>query len=654
MLRIKATDSCPEYYSLLSTSLRWGVTTYVLNDVFRPLTSSVMAGYENWYPLDMSCGVAMYISSGGFSASGTERAQPTAWPEVPEARRLASKQADGPIRIGALVPLTGDLADLGASYTSAYGKAMAELAATPGMPEFELLVENTDADPLVAAMKLESLYTNGVQVVVGPETSAECEGLRFLATNGAGMLLLSSSSTAVPLAIPGDPLMRFTMDDSNQGRELARRMLADGVTHLAILKRSDMYGDGLHDAFLAEYTNRGGTVFFDEYYPRVEEFLAEVVSNLAAAVATEAGGGGADLTGVLMVAYDEGVVLLQAAAAHPSLAAVRWYGTDGLAGNAALLENPAAQGLARQARLLCSQPAASTNAKYTEVAEWIRGQTGHEPRTYAVAAYDTLWLAAAALQDTGTTGTVEQVRQAVRARAAVHGGATGPIELNAADDRAEGAYEFLRVTASDTWANAFVTLPEAPAVRAATGMSATGFTARWAGVAGATNYLLDVATNEAFGAGNFVPGYEGAPAGNVLQHALSGLDPGRMYWYRVRAQNAAGASALSEVAAADLAGVDSDGDGMPDWQELVAGTAPGDSNSVFRAAGILEAGQVEVSSVAGRLYHLQYKTNLLQADWWPVPGATNIPGGEGVILVLSNAPTDDPLRAYRIAVEVPP
>jgi hypothetical protein len=56
----------PEHFSLLSTSMRWGTTQYVLNDLFRPLNSWVMAGYENWYPFDMSCSVAMYINSGGF------------------------------------------------------------------------------------------------------------------------------------------------------------------------------------------------------------------------------------------------------------------------------------------------------------------------------------------------------------------------------------------------------------------------------------------------------------------------------------------------------------------------------------------------------------------------------------------------------------
>jgi len=66
LMRIKATPSSGENFSLMSTSLRWGTTTYVLNDVFRPLSSWVMAGYENWYPFDMSCSVAMYVTQGGW------------------------------------------------------------------------------------------------------------------------------------------------------------------------------------------------------------------------------------------------------------------------------------------------------------------------------------------------------------------------------------------------------------------------------------------------------------------------------------------------------------------------------------------------------------------------------------------------------------
>ena len=104
--------------------------------------------------------------------------------------------------------------------------------------------------------------------------------------------------------------------------------------------------------------------------------------------------------------------------------------------------------------------------------------------------------------------------------------------------------------------------------------------------------------------------------------------------------------------AVDLSRVDSDGDRMPDEQERVAGTAADDAGSVFRAAGMPAAGQVSVQSVTGRAYHLQYSTNLLLSDWWPVAGATNVPGTGG-LLVLTNASMPENQRSYRIAVEVP-
>ena len=652
MLRIKATSSMPEHFSILSTSLRWGTTMYVLNDVFRPLSSQVYAGYENWYPFDMTCSVAMYIDSGGFGSAGMEKAQPMAWPSPSRSRQPSATKSDATLRIGALLPLTGDLEDLGAAYVSACTKALAEVTNTPGMPAIEWHVENTDADPLVAAMKLASLYSNGVQVVIGPESSAECEALRTLATKGIGMLLLSSASTAVPLSIPNDHLMRLTMDDSHQARELARQISADGITHLAILKRSDMYGDGIHESLFQEFAGLGGTVFFDEYYPRATGFFSEVISNLNAAVASQVASTGKDQVGVLVVAFDEGVLLLEQAAACPALSSVRWYGTDGMAGNAALLTNSTARDFARQTRFLASQPAAYANPKFAEVADWIHAQTGHFPATLAITSYDAVWLAALALRDTHGTGTVEQVKAAIRTNAAAYAGATGPITFNDADDRADGQYEFLRVTDSNTWTDAFSTPPDAPLAQAATNLDVSRFVARWAGVAGATNYLLDVATQATFNPADCIPGYNGAPMGNSLRREVSDLAPGLDYHYRVRAANAAGESLSSDSVAVLLSRLDSDGDRMPDWAELVAGTERDNSNSFFHAASILPEGAVTVQSVTGRLYSLHYTTNLLDPVWQPVPGAPTVPGDNG-ILILSNTPSTDPQRTYRIAVEAP-
>ena len=685
MLRIKATPTGPEHYSILSTSLRWGTTMYVLNDVFRPLSSTVMAGYENWYPFDMSCSVAMYIHSGGFGAAGTELAQPKAWPAVPAARQLNGAKADGPIRIGALVPLTGDLEDIGASYTSAYGKALADLAEVPGMPAIELLLENTDADPLLAAMKLEALYANGVQVVLGPESSAECDALRHLATNGVGMLLLSSSATAVPLAIPDDNLMRLTMDDAHQARELARRIAGDGITRLAVLKRSDMYGDGMREAFREEYeTVLGNTVFYSEYYPRATELFGEVMSNFNDTVAAEIAASGAESLGVLIVAFDEGVRLLEAAGAFPALTSVRWYGTEGMAGNAALLTNPAARETARLTRFVCSQPAACTNAKYAEVADWIQAQVGHPPRTFAVLSYDALRLAALALQQTGGTGTVAEVRQAIRDQAAATAGASGPIVFNAADDRDGGDYEFLKIADAGGWEEIFSTAPNAPLILAPDNLTSNRFDARWRSCAGATNYWLDVALDAEFT--NYVAGYSNASVGPACVHALEDLVPGRDYFYRVRAGNAAGISEPSSLAsgrpwpatfatngvplwwlaryytdievimdADGLALSDTDSDGKLAWEEYVAGTEPDSAGSCPNVAELVpDAGGLAFrwNSATGRLYSLVRATNLVPAEWSAPLIAPPLAGTGGFLGYTSPVNADLGGAFYRLQIDL--
>ncbi len=535
MLRIRATPDMPEYFSLVSTSLRWGTTMYFLNDVFRWVNSTTMAGYENWYPFDMSCSVAFYIDSGGFASMSAPLATPLA----------RKKRSPGdPIPIGALLPLTGDLESKGQSRRAALEIAFAEITNAPGMPPFQLLVEDTSTDSHVALSKLQQFYAQGVQVVIGPETSAEAQALLEFA-NSHGMLLVSSASTAPRLAIADDNLMRLTMDDTLQARRLARQMMDDGFTNLAVLARSDLYGEDLRTAFLQEYGALGGHVFLDEYLPRAPQLIPEVVSNVNDLVSAQIALTGADNLGLLMIVYDEGQVLLQEAAAYPNLLAPQWYATDGFAADSAMTTNPAAVHAARLSRLSCSQPADFTNELFATVGAAIEATTGEPPRSYSHHAYDGLWLAAMALRDTQGTGTVAQLRQSIRDNAVAFAGATGPIEFNAADDRADGDYDFWKVTASNAWANAAKVVPDAPLSRPAAAVSSDGFLAVWASCAGATNYFLDVALDDQFA--TFLPGYSNAPIGAVRSHALADLSPGQTYYYRVRAENEAGIGPASET-----------------------------------------------------------------------------------------------------------
>jgi hypothetical protein len=88
-------------------------------------------------------------------------------------------------------------------------------------------------------------------------------------------------------------------------------------------------------------------------------------------------------------------------------------------------------------------------------------------------------------------------------------------------------------------------IPAAPAAKAATNVTKSGFTAHWSSVTGATSYRLDVSTSSTFS--SYLSGYQNIDLGNVISRSVSGLSTGRSYYYRVRAHNSAGTSGNSNV-----------------------------------------------------------------------------------------------------------
>ncbi|MCX7862703.1 MAG: fibronectin type III domain-containing protein [Bacteroidales bacterium] len=83
-------------------------------------------------------------------------------------------------------------------------------------------------------------------------------------------------------------------------------------------------------------------------------------------------------------------------------------------------------------------------------------------------------------------------------------------------------------------------VPSVPNANAASSITNTSFIANWNVSSGATNYFLDVATDNTFT--NFVSGFNNLNVGNVTNYNITGLTCGQTYYYRVRANNACGTS----------------------------------------------------------------------------------------------------------------
>lgn len=86
-------------------------------------------------------------------------------------------------------------------------------------------------------------------------------------------------------------------------------------------------------------------------------------------------------------------------------------------------------------------------------------------------------------------------------------------------------------------------LPLAPVAIAASAISSTGFTANWNAVTGATGYRLDVSADNFV---TFISGFNDRAVGTT-SNAVTGLTGNTTYQYRVRAINANGVSANSNV-----------------------------------------------------------------------------------------------------------
>jgi hypothetical protein len=110
---------------------------------------------------------------------------------------------------------------------------------------------------------------------------------------------------------------------------------------------------------------------------------------------------------------------------------------------------------------------------------------------------------------------------------------------------AVSSYNFTNVTVNHTLSASFaLSIPEIPVATAPTNIDSTSYTAHWNASIGATSYQLDVAADSLFN----IPiiGYIGLNATGTSQ-VVTGLTPITVYYYRLRASNAAGSSSNSNT-----------------------------------------------------------------------------------------------------------
>lgn len=355
------------------------------------------------------------------------------------------------ILIGGLFSLTGNWATLGVTSKAAMEVGIEDVnaylaAGNTGMT-FKASIFDTKLDPARSLDGLKSMNDAKIEVVIGPQSSAEVAALKsFVDANN--ILLVSQSSTAGTLAIAGDNVYRLTPSDTLEAVALVGLMKADGMATIIPYWRNDAGNVGLQVATRAGFASIGTVKPGVEYAATTTDFAASIAALKTQVQAAITERGGTATVAVAHAGFDEVVDVMKLASADPVLSSVRWYGTDGTALNEPLRTNAVAAAFAKKVNFWTPTPGVDdgASARWQPIAARIATKAGAQPDAFALAVYDAVWLAAQAYLATGGTGHQAALKAAFVTAADGFYGASGWTKLNPAGDRKFGDFDFFSLS----------------------------------------------------------------------------------------------------------------------------------------------------------------------------------------------------------------
>ncbi len=170
-----------------------------------------------------------------------------------------------PLKIGALLPFTGDLSDFGQPMFDAMQLAVDEINEAGGVngSPVELIQADDGTAPQQSVEEARRLVEiEGVSAIVGPAGSGQALQVIESVTAPAGVLHFSHSATSNALTTveDNDLFFRTTIADSAQGVVMAEVAQSLGYESACTMYLNNAYGQGLSQVFTDAFTGLGGTV----------------------------------------------------------------------------------------------------------------------------------------------------------------------------------------------------------------------------------------------------------------------------------------------------------------------------------------------------------------------------------------------------------
>lgn len=240
--------------------------------------------------------------------------------------------SDGSLKLGALLPATGDLSAIGQNMPLAVKLAVDTINGCGGVngKPVEVVIEDDQTDPTAGVSAMTKLAeVDRVAGVVGSFASSVSSAALPIAVKNQIMMISPGSTSPVftQQAAKGDFQgfwSRTAPPDTYQAQALAALAKKEGFEKVSTVVINNDYGVGFEKAFVEALTKNGGTILNQDKPVRYDPKAATLDTEAAQAFANNP-------NAVAAVLYaDTGSVLVQAAYKQGLTKGVTWLLTDGV------------------------------------------------------------------------------------------------------------------------------------------------------------------------------------------------------------------------------------------------------------------------------------------------------------------------------------
>lgn len=172
------------------------------------------------------------------------------------------------IKIGAIMPLTGDYATYGIAIKRGIELAVEEINNNRGINGkiLDLIFEDSRAEPRLGTSAAHKLIdVDHVPVIIGAVASSVTLSIAPIAENNK-VVLISAASSSPKITPAGDYIFRNYPSDVLEGNLVAEFAMDNGYKTTSILTIQNEYGVGLNKVFEKNYEKLGGKVLSNDSY----------------------------------------------------------------------------------------------------------------------------------------------------------------------------------------------------------------------------------------------------------------------------------------------------------------------------------------------------------------------------------------------------